>query len=344
MKIFENLIYAVVILFCSTTVTSFELFSTLGVGLSVGGAVLYAGFDKIRCPFVECCDDKWIPLNFNRLETSLRDELFGQHLTQKIVVAALRGHFREVANPKKALALSFHGYPGSGKTFVSHFIKDNVYKLGSKSKFAHFFAGRIDFAVAENTDIYKINLMDWIRGNVTQCPMSLFVFDEVDKMPSGVLDAIKPFLDYHEEINGVDYRKAVFIFLSNTGSSLIVQRLLDLWQKGIKREDIKLRDFEDLIRQGAFNENGGFNNSDTIESDLIDHYIPFLPLEESHVRQCIKAEFRRQNMLSPTEEHVREILKDLTFGPEPHNLYSNSGCKRIGSKVTALIYKLRFEL
>ncbi|XP_069695885.1 torsin-1B-like isoform X3 [Periplaneta americana] len=207
MKIFENLIYAVVILFCSTTVTSFELFSTLGVGLSVGGAVLYAGFDKIRCPFVECCDDKWIPLNFNRLETSLRDELFGQHLTQKIVVAALRGHFREVANPKKALALSFHGYPGSGKTFVSQFIKDNIYKLGSKSKFAHFFAGRSDFAIAEKTDIYKINLMDWIRGNVTQCPMSLFVFDEVDKMPSGVLDAIKPFLDYHEEINGVDYRK-----------------------------------------------------------------------------------------------------------------------------------------
>jgi hypothetical protein len=25
-------------------------------------------------------------------------------------------------------------------------------------------------------------------------------------MPKGMLDAIKPFLDYHEEINGVDFR------------------------------------------------------------------------------------------------------------------------------------------
>jgi hypothetical protein len=38
------------------------------------------------------------------------------------------------------------------------------------------------------------------------CDRSLFVFDEVDKMPKGVLDAVKPFLDYHEDINGVDFR------------------------------------------------------------------------------------------------------------------------------------------
>jgi hypothetical protein len=53
---------------------------------------------------------------------------------------------------------------------------------------------------------FQLHLIDWIRGNVTQCNRSLFVFDEVDKIPQGVLDALKPFLDYHEEIDGVDYR------------------------------------------------------------------------------------------------------------------------------------------
>jgi hypothetical protein len=53
---------------------------------------------------------------------------------------------------------------------------------------------------------FQIHLSDWIRGNVSLCERSLFVFDEVDKMPEGVLDAVKPFLDYHEQIDGVDFR------------------------------------------------------------------------------------------------------------------------------------------
>jgi len=38
------------------------------------------------------------------------------------------------------------------------------------------------------------------------CGRSVFVFDEVDKIPGGVLNAVTPFLDYHEEINGIDFR------------------------------------------------------------------------------------------------------------------------------------------
>ena len=55
----------------------------------------------------------------------------------------------------------------------------------------------------------QIHLMDWIRSNVTLCERSVFVFDEVDKMPEGVLDAVKPFIDYHEHIDGVDYRYVI---------------------------------------------------------------------------------------------------------------------------------------
>jgi hypothetical protein len=53
---------------------------------------------------------------------------------------------------------------------------------------------------------FQLHLIDWIRGNVSLCERSLFVFDEADKMPEGVLDAVKPFLDYHEQIDGVDFR------------------------------------------------------------------------------------------------------------------------------------------
>jgi hypothetical protein len=50
---------------------------------------------------------------------------------------------------------------------------------------------------------------------------------------------------------------------------------------------------------------GGFHKSETIENFLIDHYIPFLPLEEGHVRQCIEAEFRHRGERFPHEDHIK---------------------------------------
>ena len=32
------------------------------------------------------------------------------------------------------------------------------------------------------------------------CKQALFIFDEIDKMPEGLVDAVKPFIDYHEEV------------------------------------------------------------------------------------------------------------------------------------------------
>lgn len=53
----------------------------------------------------------------------------------------------------------------------------------------------------------------WIRGNVSTCARSIFIFDEMDKMHAGLIDAIKPFLDYYDHLDGVSYQKAIFIFL-----------------------------------------------------------------------------------------------------------------------------------
>ncbi|XP_021934333.1 torsin-1B isoform X2 [Zootermopsis nevadensis] len=332
----QKLVYLLIILIQISSITSFEPFTVISASILAGSAI-YGGYNKYVCHFNECCDSSWIPYNFTMLETSLQEHLFGQHLAYNIVVRALKAHIREHSSPKKALAFSFHGMSGSGKTFVSQFIINSLYKLGLQSKYAHFFAGRSNFPMESKVDTYKMELTELIRGKVTECERSLFVFDEVDKIPKGVLDAVKPFLDYHEQINGVDFRKAIFIFLSNTGSQVIVERLMKMWENGTKRGDIQLGDFENLIRTGAFNEKGGLHKSETIENHLIDHYVPFLPLEEVHVRQCIEAEFHRRGKRFPHEEHIKEVLRYLTFGPEPHKLFSNSGCKRIIPKVAAVM-------
>lgn len=61
--------------------------------------------------------------------------------------------------------------------------------------------------------LLQVQLRDWIKGNVSNCQRSLFIFDEIDQMPNGLIDTVKPFIDHYEEIDGVDYRKAIFIFL-----------------------------------------------------------------------------------------------------------------------------------
>lgn len=46
-----------------------------------------------------------------------------------------------------------------------------------------------------------------------QCHTNLFVFDETDKIPIGLLDTIKAYIDFYPEVDGVGFRKSVFIFL-----------------------------------------------------------------------------------------------------------------------------------
>lgn len=124
-------------------------------------------------------------------------------------------------------------------------------------------------------------------------------------MPAGVLDGIKNIIDYNSHVENVDYKQAIFIFLSNTGASLITQQYLVLWRRGVPRSGITLNDFENIIIKGAFNEDGGFRYSDTIKNNLIDHYVPFLPLEEEHVRLCILDEFKLRGVQEPQPEHVQ---------------------------------------
>lgn len=102
----------------------------------------------------------------------------------------------------------------------------------------------------------QTNLYNWVKGNVSICGKQLFIFDEVDKMPSDILNVIKPIIDYNENVENVDYRDSIFIFLSNTGGSIIIEEAIKFWRNGVHREDIKQKDFEKLISRGAFHEKG----------------------------------------------------------------------------------------
>lgn len=141
-------------------------------------------------------------------------------------------------------------------------------------------------------------------------------------MPEGVFESITSLLDHHSHINGVDFRKAIFIFLSNSGGTEISDALEDLMQQGKYREQTTIYNFEKIAETGAYNVKGGLKNTGLISSSLIDHFVPFLPMEKRHIEKCIVAEFQRLGK-TPTDQQVAYVFEIVNINHEHSDISNN---------------------
>ncbi|XP_061184589.1 torsin-1A-like isoform X2 [Saccostrea echinata] len=245
-----------------------------------------------------------------------------------------------ITNPTRALALSFHGATGTGKNHVSKIIAEGLFREGMRSKYVHFISANKDFTHADMVPLYKEKLRELVESSVKECELSFFIFDEIDKMPPGVIDALTPYLDFHEHLTGTDYRKAIFLFLSNTAGKEISHHTLQHWSS---RERIGLNEMEQLISKVTLNTNSsGMYLSDVIIKHLITAYVPFLPLERKHVKKCIRDYLVARNYYkrdSIPEEIVQKIISELVFFPDDMQIFSVTGCKRVPDKVDYVMYE-----
>lgn len=145
----------------------------------------------------------------------------------------------------------------------------------------------------------------------------------MDKIPPGVFEALTSLLDHHDNVDGVNLRHATFIFLSNAGGTEISEKLLQLTESGVLREETQMFHFEKISEVAAYNVIGmeflqgflpeifftilnklpligGLRKTSMIEASLIDHFIPFLPLEKRHIEKCIISDFKRLGIDRPT--------------------------------------------
>uniref|UniRef100_A0A3B3C320 Torsin n=1 Tax=Oryzias melastigma TaxID=30732 RepID=A0A3B3C320_ORYME len=297
--------------------------------------VMGLSYRDVLCYFQECCYPGWISFNKNGLEADLENKLFGQHLASRIILKSLN-EFMSNHNPEKPLVLSLHGPSGTGKSFVSQLIAENIYTEGTNSKFVHFFNSLVHFPQPSLISTYKSQLQQRIKDSVSNCERSMFIFDEMDSMHPGLIDSIKPFLDYHK-VDGVSYKKSIFIFLSNAGEKSIVETALDFWRTGRDREDIELSDLEESLSFSIFNnEKNGFFRSNLMKNNLVDFFVPFLPLEYSHVVQCIMAEMKiraSKGKGPPNLDMARKVARELKYFPKTERAFSTTGCKIIQQKL-----------
>jgi hypothetical protein len=257
-------------------------------------------------------------------------------LVSDIVFKAIKGHLSN-KSPKKALTLSFNGMTGTGKYLVSRIIAENIFAAGMKSKFVKLIIATHDFKHKKDIENNKLKLEKWIVDKVTECPRSMFIIDEVEKMSEGLIDVLKPFLSHYQAVDGVDYRKAIFIFLVNTGAKLINKETILNKQSKKRREDITIKQMDNILSNEALKKVGGFLHASLLEHKLIDYFVPFLPLEKSHVRQCVEDDLKEKNLIAVTEEVKKRVVDKLEYFPRDSQWFSKSGCKKVSTKIDQII-------
>ncbi|XP_007575771.1 torsin-2A-like [Poecilia formosa] len=289
-------------------------------------------FQKLYCSFSDSCDCDFKP-SIRDLEWDLYKNVFGQHLAQDLVSEEVSS-FLLNKNPDRPLVLSFHGSSGTGKTLVSTLLGNHLYGSAMSSPFVHQFVPTLHFPSAELVAQYREELKSWVKGNLTACARSVFIFDEMEKMPAGLIDVLEPFLGPSHVVFRTNYRKAIYVFISTAGKEAIHRLVLENRLAGRDRDEIKPSDLQEVVQQSVYsNKTSGLYLSSIIQQNLITRFVPFLPLTRTHVERCVHAQLCQRGSCN-RDDVVEAVGGDMTYDPAEGHYFSTTGCKTVAAKIS----------
>ncbi|XP_061752420.1 prosalusin isoform X3 [Nerophis ophidion] len=285
----------------------------------------------LYCSFSDNCDCDFRPNVKAELEWDLYKNVYGQHLAQDIISEEVV-RFLQNKSPEKPLVLSFHGSSGTGKTLVSSMLGSHLYGSAMSSPYVHRFIPALHFPSAGQVDQYRVQLKNWVQGNLTACARSVFIFDEMERMPRGLVDVLEPFLGPSHVVFGTNYRKAF-----TAGEDVVNRVALEHRRAGRDREEITSSDLQDAIAQAVYDNNSsGLFQSSIIRQKLITSFVPFLPLSRCHVERCVRSQLCQLGACQRSDV-VQAVGGDMTYTPAPGHFFSATGCKSITAKINLFL-------
>ncbi|MCI4392656.1 hypothetical protein PGIGA_G00148220 [Pangasianodon gigas] len=289
----------------------------------------------IYCTISDSCDCDFKP-NIQGLEWDLYKNLYGQHLVQDIVSESVAS-FLQKQNPDRPLVLSFHGASGTGKSMVSSMLARHLYGTSMGSPYIHQYVPTLHFPLADRVKQYRSDLKHWVQGNLTACARSVFIFDEMEKMPPGVIDVLEPFLGPSHVVFQTNYRKAIYIFITTAGQEVINKVALENRQAGRDREEIQAEQLEEAIADSVYNnKKSGFYHSKIISAKRITRFVPFLPLCRRHVERCAQRELCQRGECQRRDVSVA-VGGAMSYTPQDGQHFSSTGCKLVPAKVNLFL-------
>lgn len=162
---------------------------------------------------------------FPGLHNALKTKLHGQHLVQDVVEKHLKSHLAKV-HPTKALVLSFHGWTGTGKNFVSKLIAENLFQKGMNSDFVKLFICSYDFLLHDEASIQQYKVFVHLVCLIKEEKKCYYIFSFNrrkkfnQKFETTCLDAVLRYL------SSTKWIKPHLVFLMQSSHSLIFIRKL----------------------------------------------------------------------------------------------------------------------
>jgi len=269
-----------------------------------------------QTPATQCVNH----IDVESLHNELRRRVHGQHIAVNVVTRQLEDF--NSALDRKQLVISFHGWTGIGKNYMSSIIAQylpptSVHKLIIPLHFPH------------GTENDAWLLSEWITSNTSSlsCGLHLFIVDEIDKAAATIVHSL------HETLTELSRQsdtasRAVFLLLTNDGATEINSATTQVLMNGGCRDDLDYARLVPHLSSQWYTE--------LVSADLIDEMVPFLPLERQHVVQCTETELKRRQV-SVTQQLVDDIVNRLSYFPASLALFSSSGCRRIAQLVDLFI-------
>lgn len=259
-------------------------------------------------------------LNTTSLDANLHKRVFGQHIALNVISKALVEYMSR-QKPRKPLVLSFHGWTGVGKNHVVNIIAEELDPLAVHKIIMPLHSARY-------ADEPSQRLTYWVSSNLANPYTVLFVIDELSKASPEFLLGLYDLLSNWQERIPVRSHVAV-ILLSNTGGTAINDYVYKSLGDGRPRESITHHDVIAPFFTTTFH-NTWLHRF--IANGLIAHIVPFLPLDRSHVVECIEAYMRTRRMVA-TASVVDRVLAELRFFPGDWPVFSTTGCRQVAGKV-----------
>ena len=229
----------------------------------------------------ETCDDLWIKPDIYGLSTSLNQKIIGQDLATTSILSGL-GEFVHPRQSVKARPLLLHmiGPKGLGKRTVAHLIADHLYHEGYNSQFVHVLDAE-KHVTFQTTD----QVIRWIRGNVSSCGRSMFIFENrengTEKYGSrSILDHVLEDLikENSQQSPSIDFTRSVFVYIWNIGfEDEIVQSIKERLMAGVSLDEL-MRVIMEWINNGM---------KLLSHESIFNLVIPFLPIECHSVKQYL---------------------------------------------------------
>lgn len=189
-------------------------------------------------------------------------------------------------------------------------------------------------------------IRDLLLEGARRCPLTVFVFDELNAMSPSLVTALRPYLGGRATVDGVSFARCTFVFISNSASLALGQWWYDMDANEDMLMSVPMRDVAAEVRRGLNDSATDRERFAPIVEHNLAQFVPFFPLTRRAVRRCVVYQLERERdavvaeerevaALSWGSEAVEHLLEARVWQDHPAfgGRFSREGCRNVATAV-----------